>query len=270
MNVTPDSFSDGGRFKAPEIAIATGRTLLAEGAHLLDIGGESTAPGRQPIEAEEELARIEPVVQALAGEAFLSIDTYHAKTAARCLALGARMINDTSALRADPKLADVVREHQAFLVLMHAKDAPLPHVTPTERHYQDVVGEVGDFLARRVDYALAQGIPVERLILDPGWGAFLSHNPEYTFELLRGLERLVTRFHPIPILVAISRKGALKVPLAERDPLSQLVALIAVARGALYVRTHAPKMMAQFLEVSQRSGWPLPGLSSFQERVNRS
>lgn len=258
LNVTPDSFSDGGRFLAAEAAVAAGRRMLADGAHLLDIGGESTAPGRRPIGAEEELARIAPVVEALAREAFLSIDTYHARTAAHCLARGARMINDTSALRADPDLARVVREHGAFLVLMHAKDGPLPHVTPADRHYADVVREVGDFLAERVEFALARGIPAERLVLDPGWSAFLSHDPEDTFRLLRGLDRLVERFRPIPILVAISRKGVLKVPLAERDPVSQLAALIAVARGALYVRTHAPRMMVQFLDMARRCGWPLP------------
>lgn len=258
LNVTPDSFSDGGRFLAAEAAIAAGRAMLADSAHLLDVGGESTAPGRRPITSEEELARIEPVVRALASEAFLSIDTYHAATAERCLALGARMINDTSALRADPALAEVVRAHGAFLVLMHAKDGPLPHVTPAERRYADVVREVGDFLAERVDFALSRGIPAERLVLDPGWSSFLSHDPEDTFRLLRGLERLVERFRPIPIMVAISRKGVLKVPLAERDPVSQLAALIAVARGALYVRTHAPRMMVQFLEMARRCGWPLP------------
>ncbi|MCX7629595.1 MAG: dihydropteroate synthase [Geminicoccaceae bacterium] len=258
VNVTPDSFSDGGRFLAAEAAIAAARQMLADGAHLIDIGGESTAPGRRPITAEEELVRIEPVVAALAPEAFVSIDTYHAATAARCLASGARMINDTSALRAEPALADVVREHGAFLVLMHAKDGPLPHVTPSERRYADVVREVGDFLAARVDFALSRGIPAERLILDPGWSAFLSHDPEDTFRLLRDFERLVARFRPIPLMVAISRKGVLKVPLAERDPISQLAALVAVARGALYVRTHAPKMMVQFLETARRCAWPLP------------
>lgn len=258
LNVTPDSFSDGGRFLATDSAIAAGRKMLEEGAHLLDVGGESTAPGRRPIEAEEELARIESVVRELACEAFVSVDTYHARTAERCLTLGARMINDTSALRADPALADVIREHGAFLVLMHAKDGPLPHVTPADRHYRDVVREVGDFLAERVEFALSRGIPDERLVLDPGWSAFLSHDPEETFRLLRGLGRLVERFRPIPIMVAISRKGVLKVPLAERDPVSQLAALIAASHGALYVRTHAPKMMAQFLEMARRCGWPLP------------
>lgn len=258
LNVTPDSFSDGGRFCGPDTAIAAGRAMLAEGAHFLDIGGESTAPGRRPIDAAEELARIEPVVRELAREAFLSIDTYHVRTAERCLALGARMINDTSALRAEPELASVVREHGAMLVLMHAKDGPLPHVTSADRRYVDVVQEIGDFLEERIAFALARGIPAERLILDPGWSAFLSHDPEDTFRLLRGLDRLVERFRPIPILVAISRKGVLRVPLAERDPVSQLAALIAASRGALYVRTHAPKMMAQFLEMARRCGWPLP------------
>lgn len=254
VNVTPDSFTDGGRYLAADAAIAHGRALLADGAHLLDIGGESTAPGARPLDAQVELARIEPVVRALAGEAVLSIDTYHAATAARCLGLGARIINDVSALRADPALADVVRGHDAVLVMMHAKDGPLPHATGTPRLYRDVVGEIGDFLAERVDHALARGIGTDKLILDPGWGRFISLDPADSFRLLEGFAALVERFRPIPLLVGVSRKGFLGVPMADRDPVSQLASLIAVQRGALYVRTHAPRMMRQFVAVAGKMG----------------
>lgn len=259
LNVTPDSFTDGGRFLAVEVAIAQGRALLADGAQLLDIGGESTAPGARPLAADVELARIEPVVQALAAAgALLSIDTYHAATAARCLALGAAVINDVSALRGDPALAAVVREHQAVLVMMHAKDGPLPHATDRPRLYRDVVAEIGDFLAARVDHALAQGIAAERLVLDPGWGKFISLEPADSFHLLEGFARLAQRFAPIPLLVGLSRKGFLGLPLAERDPVSQLLSLVAVTRGALYVRSHAPRMMRQFVEAARRAGLALP------------
>jgi dihydropteroate synthase len=253
VNVTPDSFTDGGRFLAAEAAIAHGRELLADGAHLLDIGGESTAPGARPLDAATELARIEPVARALAGEAVLSIDTYHAATAARCLGLGARVINDVSALRADPAMAEVVREHGAVLVMMHAKDGPLPHATDAPRTYKNIVGEIGDFLAGRVDHALSRGIAANRLVLDPGWGKFISLDPADSFRLLEGLTLLVDRFRPVPLLVGLSRKGFLGVPMADRDPVSQLASLIAVQRGALYVRTHAPRMMAQFVEVARKS-----------------
>ena len=174
LNVTPDSFSDGGLFLDPAAAEAQGRRLLAEGAHLVDIGGESTAPGRPVLAAEDELFRILPVVQALAQVVPLSIDTYHAATADRCLALGAQVVNDVSALRADPAMAGVVRAHGAVLVLIHAKDGPLPHATALPRHFDDVVGEVADFLLGRAEAALAAGIAEAQIVLDPGMGGFLS------------------------------------------------------------------------------------------------
>lgn len=261
VNVTPDSFTDGGRFLATDAAIAHGRTLLADGAHLLDIGGESTAPGARPLDAKAELARIELVVRDLAGEVVLSIDTYHATTATRCLALGAKVINDVSALRADPAMAEVVREHGAVLVMMHAKDGPLPHPTDAPRVYTDIVRDIGDVLAERVDHALARGIAVEKLVLDPGWGKFVSLDSADSFRLLEGFAGLVERFRPIPLLVGLSRKGFLGVPMADRDPVSQLASLVAAQRGALYVRTHAPRMMRQFVEVARKMGIgsPNPG-----------
>ena len=147
VNVTPDSFSDGGLYLATDAALAHGRQLVAEGAHMLDLGGKSTAPGSRPITSDEELLRLEPVVRGLAREAILSIDTYHAATAARCIQLGARIVNDVSGLRADPEMAAVVRDLGPVLVMMHAKDGPLPHATDRPVHYGDVVREVGDWLA---------------------------------------------------------------------------------------------------------------------------
>ena len=139
VNVTPDSFSDGGRHLAPDAAVAHGRRLIADGAHLLDLGGESTAPGSRPITGEEELRRLEPVVRALAPTACLSIDTYHAATAARCLELGARIVNDVSALRADPEMAAAVGEriggdvddaHQPRRRAPEKLDQPVLHALP--------------------------------------------------------------------------------------------------------------------------------------------
>jgi dihydropteroate synthase len=270
VNVTPDSFTDGGRFLEPAAAIAHGRRLLADGAHLLDLGGESTAPGSRPLAAEVELARLEPVVAALAGEALLSIDTYRAATAARCLAMGACMVNDVSALRADAAMADVAREHGCRLVMMHAKDGPLPHAGDAPRLYTDVVGEIGDFLAARVDHALARGIAEANLVLDPGWGRFISLDPADSWRLLEGLARLAERLAPIPLMVGVSRKGFLGVPMAERDPLSQLAALVAVGRGARYVRTHAPRMMRQFVEAARRMGLALDGRASPLARISHN
>ena len=254
VNVTPDSFTDGGRFLAADAAIAHGRSLLAAGAHLLDIGGESTAPGSAPLDAAAELARIAPVIATLAGEAVLSVDTYHAATAARALEQGVRVVNDVSALRADPALAGVVAAHAACLIMMYAKDGPLPHATERARVYRDVVGEIGDFLAARVDFAMRRGIAAERLILDPGWGRFVSLDPRDSFRLLEQFDRLVERFRPIPLLVGTSRKGFLGVPMAERDPLSQFTSLEAVRRGARYVRTHNVRMLRQFVEAAGKMG----------------
>ena len=187
VNITPDSFSDGGHHLTPEAAVAQGLKLLADGADILDLGAESTAPGRQPIAPETEQTRLLPVVLALAAKGCLSIDTYRASTAARCLALGARIVNDVSALRADPDMARVVAEHRAVLVMMHAKDGPLPHATDAPRHYRDVVAEIGNFLEARVEVALAAGIPPERLVLDPGARQLKSKYPLAATLLLRAM-----------------------------------------------------------------------------------
>jgi dihydropteroate synthase len=258
VNVTPDSFTDGGRYLDTPAAVAHARRLVADGADLLDVGGESTAPGSRPITSEEELARIEPVVRALAREALLSVDTYHAATALRCLELGARVVNDVSALRADPEMAAVVRDLGAVLVMMHAKDGPLPHATDRPVRYDDVVHDVGDWLARRVEAALRAGIDQDQIVVDPGWGKFLSLEPAHSWEMLARFDELVARLAPIPVLVGISRKGFFGLPLAERDPVSQLTSLVAAQKGAALIRTHDARMAAQFLDAARRMRLPLP------------
>lgn len=263
VNVTPDSFSDGGLHLAPDLAVAHGRQLLADGAHILDLGGESTAPGSRPIDGETELARLEPVVRALAAEAVLSIDTYRAATAARCVELGARIVNDVSALRADPEMAAVVRDLGPVLVMMHAKDGPLPHATDRPASYRDLIRDVADWLLARVDVALAAGIAAERIVLDPGWGKFLSLEPAHSWELLARFAELVERLAPFPVVVGISRKGFFGVPLAERDPLSQLTSLVAAQKGAALIRTHHVRMAVQFLDAAERMGLELPARGAY-------
>jgi dihydropteroate synthase len=258
VNVTPDSFSDGGRYFGREAAIEHARSLIEEGADMLDVGGESTAPGSKPIDAASELLRIEDVVRTLAPEVPLSIDTYRATTAARCLGLGAVMVNDVSALRADPDLAAVVKEHRALLALAHVKDSPLPHATDDPRVYEDVITEIGDFLLARVDVALAAGIDQANLILDPGWGRFISLDPDDTWRLLADFERLAERLSPIPLMVCTSRKGFLSVPMEDRDPLSQLTALVGVMKGGRLIRTHRPRMAKQFLKAAMQMKLPGP------------
>jgi dihydropteroate synthase len=258
LNVTPDSFTDGGLFQGKEAAFAQASRMMAEGAAIIDIGGESTAPGSSPLPASMELQRIEDLVAVLAQETVLSVDTYHASTAERCLKLGARMINDVSALRGDPNLARVLAGSDAVLVMMYAKDGPLPHATERPMHYEDVVREVGDFLERQVETAVQAGIEAERIVLDPGMGRFVSLDPAHSFELLGRFEELVDRFAPIPLLIGSSRKGFLGVPLEERDPVSQLTATVAASKGATIVRTHDPAMARNFLETWRRMALPLP------------
>ena len=253
LNTTPDSFSDGGRYLASEAAVARGLELLSEGAAIVDVGGESTAPGSTSLAAEQEIARVLPVVEALAAHGFVSIDTYKSTTAEACLRMGAKMVNDVSALRFDPELRTVIREHGAWVVLMHSKEADdHPHASITEHDYENVVQETADFLKRRADYALAGGIAENRIVLDPGLGRFLSHDPKYSWEIIEKLDRLKEAVHPFPLLFASSRKGFLGGKLSERDPLSQLSALAAVLKGAWIVRTHRVSMAKEFLAAWKR------------------
>lgn len=255
LNCTPDSFSDGGLFTDTSTATAHAEKLFAEGAHLLDIGGESTAPGRAPVDAESELARIEPVVAKLASRFFLSIDTYKRSVAERCLSLGARLINDVTALRAEPEIADVVREHEAYVVLMYShQDGDKPQVAQGEAEYEDIIETIASFLSRRVEFALSQGIQESRIVLDPGMGGFLSPNPKYSWELIRRFPELRERFLDFPFLIGTSRKGFLGGAVQERDPASQLSALFAVQGGADIIRTHNVGMANEFLSVWRNCG----------------
>jgi dihydropteroate synthase len=266
VNVTPDSFTDGGQFLDPTTATAHARGLVGEGADILDVGGESTAPGSTPLGSEAELARVEPVIRALAGATVLSVDTYHAATAARCVELGAVIVNDVSALRADPEMAAVVRDLRPVLVMMHAKDGPLPHATDRPVRYDDVVLDVADWLKRRVDAALKAGIDQAQLVLDPGWGKFLSLEPAHSWEMLARFDELVARLAPIPVLVGISRKGFFGVPMAERDPLSQLASLVAAQKGAAVIRTHQVRMARQFFDAAAKMQLALPARAALGGR----
>ena len=261
LNVTPDSFSDGGRFLDPVTATAHARRQIADGAAVVDVGGESTAPGSTPLDAATELARVEPVVAALGSEMVLSIDTYHASTAARCLELGAKIVNDTSAGRADPAMGAVVRAHDAVLILMYAKDGPLPHASERVVSHDDVVRELGDWLVRRVDWALGQGLILDQLVVDPGMGRFLSTDPQDSWRLLDGFAALTERVAPVPVLIGTSRKGFLGTSPEDLDAISQLTATVAAYRGAAMIRTHEIRMARQFLATWRRLRLALPAAS---------
>jgi dihydropteroate synthase len=237
VNVTPDSFSDGGVHLDAAAAIAAGRRMLDEGAAIVDVGGESTRPGSEGVDSAEELRRVMPVLEGLAG-APASIDTSKADVARRALALGAILVNDVTALRGDPELAGVVADADAYLCLMHMRGEPRTmQVDPT---YDDVVDDVRAFLEERLEFAVAHGVAEDRICLDPGIG--FGKTVEHNFELVRRLDELVAIGRPI--LVGFSRKSSLGRILGDRSArtgstaASVGVAVSAYERGATIIRAH--------------------------------
>ncbi|MBI4644221.1 MAG: dihydropteroate synthase [Deltaproteobacteria bacterium] len=250
VNVTPDSFSDGGRFFEAQSALAQARALAAAGADILDIGGESTRPFADPVPLEEELRRVIPVIQTLAAEINLpiSIDTYKAPVARAALAAGASLINDISALRFDPDMAPLAAENQTPVILMHMQGTP--RNMQVEPHYDDLLGEIKTFFQERLEFAESQGIPRDLLVLDPGigFGKTYKHN----LEILNHLDAFLDL--GCPLLVGPSRKAfighILGLPNGEVRDIGTLAALgVAVMRGARVVRTHNAAYARQFLTV---------------------
>jgi dihydropteroate synthase len=249
VNVTPDSFSDGGLYLDPGAAIAHGKALAADGAAILDVGGESTRPGAAPVAADEELRRVEPVVAGLVGAAeAISVDTSKATVAAAALDAGASIVNDVTALRGDPEMAALCAERGAGVVLMHM--AGDPRTMQVDPRYGDVVAEVRDFLAARLAAAVAAGIDESRIWLDPGLG--FGKTDRHNFELLRGLGEL-TRLGR-PILIGTSRKSFIGRADGSRtdDRLGGTIAtsLLAATAGASVLRVHDVHEMSQALTVA--------------------
>lgn len=250
LNVTPDSFSDGGRFQGIEAALDRADAIEAEGADLLDIGGESTRPGAQPVSLEEELARVLPVVDALARRLKIpiSVDTRKAEVARRCLERGAAIINDVGALD-DPNMARVVAEAGSGLILMHSQGIPATMQDAAE--YMDVVAEVREFLQRRMAEAVAAGIASERIALDPGlgFGKTLAHN----LTLLAHLSAFTALGRPI--VIGPSRKGFLGAlldrPVSDREWGTAAAVAAGVLAGAHVVRVHSVAAMKEVVRVSQ-------------------
>jgi dihydropteroate synthase len=259
VNVTPDSFSDGGRHAGVEAAVAHGLRLVAEGADLVDVGGESTRPFADRVEAEEEWRRVGEVVGRLAAESGVpvSIDTSKATVAARALDAGAEIVNDVTALTGDPDMVGVVRESGAGVCLMHMRGTP--RTMQIDPRYDDVVAEIHTYLADRRDAALAAGIAGERICLDPGIGFGKTH--AHNVELLRQVGRFLD-LGP-PILVGHSRKGFLgKVverrlgrPASEleRDALTAALACGMARVGVQLVRVHAVGLVRAALELTPAS-----------------
>ncbi len=251
VNVTPDSFSDGGRYLDAAAAIAHGLELEAQGASILDIGGESTRPGATPVPAAEEQARVVPVIEGLlagGARARISVDTSKAAVAAAALDAGATLVNDVTALRGDPEMAALVAGRETGVCLMHMLGDP--RTMQLDPRYEDVVGEVGWFLQERMHAALDAGIPVERIMLDPGigFGKTVDHN----LELLRRLGELVA-LGP-PIVIGTSRKSFLgKLTGREVDGrVAGTIAtnVLALERGARVFRVHDVAPVVDALKVA--------------------
>src|SRR5438067_3880437 len=256
VNVTPDSFSDGGVHYDADVAAEGARRMFAEGAAIVDIGGESTRPGSSGIDADEELRRIVPVLERLAGEVPVSIDTAKAEVARRALALGAELVNDVTALRGDPELAGVAAGAEAYVCLMHMQGEP--RTMQLAPRYDDVVSEVAAFLEERLAFAVEQGIREERVCLDPGIG--FGKTAEHNFELIRRLDVLLGLGRPV--VVGFSRKSSLGRilgdPGAKTGPLSASIAAAVAAyeRGATILRVHDVREHVQALTVAHAPAGP--------------
>jgi dihydropteroate synthase len=236
VNVTPDSFSDGGAHFDPDVAAAAARRMVDEGAAIVDVGGESTRPGSEGLSVDEELRRVIPVLERLDGVP-VSIDTTKSEVAHRALELGAELVNDVTALRADAELAGVVAQSGAYLCLMHMQGEP--RTMQADPRYDDVASEVAAFLEERLAFAVAAGIPEERICLDPGIG--FGKTAAQNFELVRRLDLLVALGRPV--LIGLSRKsslGKLFDPAARTGSLAASLgaAVAAYERGASIFRVH--------------------------------
>lgn len=243
LNVTPDSFYDGGKFYKTVHAVAYAQKLIEAGAHILDIGGESTAPGSQSVEAHEEILRIIPVIEAIRSfrdprfkKVWISVDTSKAIVAKRAIEVGADMVNDVTALRGDPEMAPTLAELKAPIVLMYAKD-PTPRTSRKKIRYREVIMTVKHFLQKRIRFALRHGIRRSHIILDPGMGAFVSAIPKYSFEILRRLFELQSLGYPI--CVGPSMKSFLGgKTIEDRKIPSIFAAWFAAQNGASILRVH--------------------------------
>jgi dihydropteroate synthase len=251
VNVTPDSFSDGGVNLRPGDAIASARRMVAEGAAIVDVGGESTRPGSEGVSLDEEWRRVIPVLEGLAGEVPVSIDTAKAEVAGRALELGAELVNDVTALRGDPGLAGVVAGAGAYLCLMHMQGEP--RTMQIDPRYEDVASEVAAFLEERLAFAVSAGIPEDHICLDPGIG--FGKAADQNFELLRRLDVLLGLGRPV--LIGFSRKSSLGRLVGESEattgPLSASLAAAVAAyeRGATILRVHDVRETVEALAVAR-------------------
>lgn len=240
LNVTPDSFSDGGKFLAPDNAISRAQQMIEEGADIIDIGGESSRPGSEPVSEEEELNRIIPVLDALSSaEIPISVDTYKANVAEKALAKGAAIINDISGLNFDPELADVVAEHNASIILMHTLGKP--KTMQKNIYYDDVIEDIHQYLENSIETAMNAGISEENIVIDPGIG--FGKTIEHNLEIIKRLKEFSDLNKPI--LIGTSRKSfigkILDLPVEDRLEGTLATLAVSIMNGAKILRVHDVK-----------------------------
>ncbi len=244
LNVTPDSFSDGGEFVKVDEAVRRALTMVEGGVDIIDIGGESTGPGSKDVFADHELERVIPVFEKLRGETdvCLSVDTYKSTVALHALKVGADLINDVTAFRADSAMVKVVADHGVPAVIMYSKD-DTPRTTKKAVQYDNVVASIKKFLRARIDYAEQNGVRKDQLIIDPGMGAFVSSDSRYSLQILKNLQKFKSL--GLPILIGASRKSfigeTMGAKVDERLEGGLAVAVWALMNGASVIRTHDVK-----------------------------
>jgi dihydropteroate synthase len=255
LNVTPDSFSDGGQFFSLEAAVLHARELIAEGAEIIDVGGESTRPGADPVSLEEELHRVIPVIREIRSEfpsVLISVDTYKAETARQAILAGADIVNDITALRGDPKMIDVIRENEVAVVLMHMQG--LPKTMQVAPSYREIVSEVIEFLRDRCDWLVSHGVDREAIAIDPGFG--FGKRLADNIQLMRNLEAFQTLTRPL--VVGVSRKSALgqlsgdsALPASKRIWPTVALTCLLREKGAHLLRVHDVKPNVEALRMTE-------------------
>jgi dihydropteroate synthase len=247
LNLTPDSFSDGGKYNTLKTALKKVREMEEQGADIIDIGGESTGPKTSNISSEQEIKRIIPILKKIREQSKLpiSIDTCKAKVAQQALAAGANIINDITAFRNDSKLAKVAAEYQCPIIIMYSKDQT-PRTTIQPKNYQDVIKTIINFFKTKINFAKKQGIKSKNIIIDPGLGHFISSVPKYSYEIIARLKELKKLKHKM--LIGISRKSFLGGKMETRDHKGASLSAIAYLNGASIIRTHDVKGVKNFFE----------------------
>jgi len=245
LNITLDSFSDGGKYNRIQDSGFRIQQLIEDGANIIDIGGESTGPGSKDVSLDEEMKRVKPVIDYVAEnklteKVLFSIDTYKSEMAEYALENGFQIVNDVTALRGDPNMIGDLVKYQPYVILMYSKD-DTPRTTTESVEYDDVISAIKTFLLERISTLVQAGFPEDKIIIDPGMGMFVSANPKYSFEIIERLSELKQLGYPI--LVGVSRKSFLGGKIEDRDPASVEWSLKALQNGASIARMHNVKRM---------------------------